>query len=201
MRGTDQGGPGGLHQNGHPGLQGRASMSGGHAVQPGITIGGAPARLLAFQCPAGSGFLVEIAVTIHDGTTFVFRIPGPGRDQSHRPRRLPRIPHRTPALAVKGSPTRTTQPRGPHTGITAGRARRRFRWNAEPGYRAALAAAHVVLGLPGRDFRLCRGAVQLTIKFCRMSADPGNLQCRQPAVGTIPPGRSRSRCAGSGQVS
>ncbi len=47
-------------------------MSGGHAVQPGITIGGALARLLAFQCPAGSGFLVEIAVTIHDGTTFVF---------------------------------------------------------------------------------------------------------------------------------
>jgi len=37
-----------------------------------ITIGGAPARLLAFQCPAGSGFLVEIAVTVHDGTAFVF---------------------------------------------------------------------------------------------------------------------------------
>ena len=27
--------PGGLHQNGHQGLQRRASMSGGHAVQPG----------------------------------------------------------------------------------------------------------------------------------------------------------------------
>ena len=37
-----------------------------------ITVGGAPARLLAFQCPAGSGFLVELAVTVHDGTGFVF---------------------------------------------------------------------------------------------------------------------------------
>ena len=37
-----------------------------------ITIGGAPARLLAFQCPAGSGFLVELGVTVHGGTAFVF---------------------------------------------------------------------------------------------------------------------------------
>lgn len=37
-----------------------------------ITIGGASARLLAMQCPARSGFLVEIAVTIHHGTAFVF---------------------------------------------------------------------------------------------------------------------------------
>jgi hypothetical protein len=37
-----------------------------------ITIGGAPARLLTMQCPAGSGFLVEIAVTVHHGTAFVF---------------------------------------------------------------------------------------------------------------------------------
>jgi hypothetical protein len=37
-----------------------------------ITLGGVPARLLAFQCPAGSGFLVELAVTVHDGTGFVF---------------------------------------------------------------------------------------------------------------------------------
>jgi len=37
-----------------------------------ITIGGAPARLLRLQCPAGSGFLVEIAVTIRNGTAFVF---------------------------------------------------------------------------------------------------------------------------------
>jgi hypothetical protein len=37
-----------------------------------ITIGGAPARLLGMQCPEGSGFLVEIAVTIHHGTGFVF---------------------------------------------------------------------------------------------------------------------------------
>jgi len=38
----------------------------------GITIGGAPARLLGMTCPAGSGFLVEIAVTVHHGTGFVF---------------------------------------------------------------------------------------------------------------------------------
>ena len=37
-----------------------------------ITIGGAPARLLTMTCPAGSGFLVEIAVTVHHGTAFVF---------------------------------------------------------------------------------------------------------------------------------
>jgi hypothetical protein len=42
-----------------------------------ITIGGAPARLLAFQCPAGSRFLVEIAVTVHDGTAFVFASQDP----------------------------------------------------------------------------------------------------------------------------
>jgi hypothetical protein len=36
-----------------------------------ITIGGAPARLLTMICPAGSGFLVEIAVTVHHGTAFV----------------------------------------------------------------------------------------------------------------------------------
>jgi hypothetical protein len=37
-----------------------------------ITIGGAPARLLGMQCPAGSGFLVEIAVTVDRGTAFLF---------------------------------------------------------------------------------------------------------------------------------
>jgi hypothetical protein len=50
----------------------------GHGCPPvtqpsqAITIGGAPARLLAFQCAPGSGFWVEIAVTVHDGTAFVF---------------------------------------------------------------------------------------------------------------------------------
>jgi hypothetical protein len=42
-----------------------------------ITIGGAPARLLTMQCPAGSGFLVETAVTIHAGTAFVFASQNP----------------------------------------------------------------------------------------------------------------------------
>ena len=41
------------------------------------TIGGAPARLLGMQCPPGSGFLVETAVTIHDGTGFVFTSQNP----------------------------------------------------------------------------------------------------------------------------
>ena len=47
-----------------------------------ITIGGVPARLLAFQCPAGSGFLVEIAVTVHDGTAFVFASQNPTRTKA-----------------------------------------------------------------------------------------------------------------------
>ena len=42
-----------------------------------MMIGGAPARLLAMQCPPGSGFLVETAVTIHDGTAFVFASQNP----------------------------------------------------------------------------------------------------------------------------
>ncbi|HEY2689678.1 MAG TPA: hypothetical protein VGJ50_14630 [Streptosporangiaceae bacterium] len=42
-----------------------------------ITIGGAPARLLGMQCPPGSGFLLETAVTIHDGTGFVFTSQNP----------------------------------------------------------------------------------------------------------------------------
>jgi hypothetical protein len=42
-----------------------------------ITIGGAPARLLDMQCPAHSGFLVEIAVTIRRGTAFVFASQNP----------------------------------------------------------------------------------------------------------------------------
>jgi hypothetical protein len=43
----------------------------------GITIGGAPARLLSMQCPPGSGFLVEIAVTVHHGTALVFASQNP----------------------------------------------------------------------------------------------------------------------------
>jgi len=42
-----------------------------------ITIGGAPARLLGMQCAAGSGFLVEIAVTVRNGTGFVFASQNP----------------------------------------------------------------------------------------------------------------------------
>jgi hypothetical protein len=50
-----------------------------------ITIGGAPARLLGMQCPAGSGFLVETAVTIHAGTAFVFASQDPsGAAADHR---------------------------------------------------------------------------------------------------------------------
>jgi hypothetical protein len=42
-----------------------------------ITIGGAPARLLDTQCPAHSGFLVELAVTIHQGIGFVIGSQNP----------------------------------------------------------------------------------------------------------------------------
>jgi hypothetical protein len=37
-------------------------------------------------CPAGSGFLVEIAVTVHNGTGFVFASqPAPGTTQAGQP--------------------------------------------------------------------------------------------------------------------
>jgi hypothetical protein len=50
-----------------------------------ITVGGAPARLLGMQCPPGSGFLVENAVTIHDGTAFVIMSQNPsGAAANHR---------------------------------------------------------------------------------------------------------------------
>jgi hypothetical protein len=51
-----------------------------------ITIGGAPARLLGMICPAGSGFLVEIAVTVRNGTGFVFASqPAPGVSGTDQP--------------------------------------------------------------------------------------------------------------------
>ena len=51
-----------------------------------ITIGGAPARLLTVTAPAGSGFLVEIAVTVHHGTAFVFASLNPsGTTPTDRP--------------------------------------------------------------------------------------------------------------------
>ncbi len=51
-----------------------------------ITIGGAPARLLGMMCPAGSGFLVEIAVAVHNGTGFVFASqPAPGTTRADQP--------------------------------------------------------------------------------------------------------------------
>src|SRR5262245_45646532 len=64
----------------------RATIRAAHAGHPcpaapqtnqAITIGGAPARLLNMQCPAGSGFLVETAVTIPHGTAFVFASQNP----------------------------------------------------------------------------------------------------------------------------
>ena len=50
-----------------------------------ITIGGAPARLLAMQCAPGSGFLVEIAVSVHHGTAFVFGSQNPFKFGSQNP--------------------------------------------------------------------------------------------------------------------
>ena len=52
--------------------EGGAVVDGDRDLDQAITIGGAPARLLTMQCPSGSGFLVEIAVTVHHGTAFVF---------------------------------------------------------------------------------------------------------------------------------
>jgi hypothetical protein len=43
----------------------------------GITIGGAPARLLGMICRPTRGFLVETAVTIRHGTAFVFSSQNP----------------------------------------------------------------------------------------------------------------------------
>jgi hypothetical protein len=63
-----------------------ATIRADHAAHPcpaapqtnqAITIGGVPARLLGMQCPAGSGFLVETAVTIRHGTAFVFASQNP----------------------------------------------------------------------------------------------------------------------------
>jgi hypothetical protein len=51
-----------------------------------IRIGGSPARLLTMQCPARSGFLVEIAVTVRNGTGFVFASqPAPGVTGTDQP--------------------------------------------------------------------------------------------------------------------
>ena len=55
-------------------------------IDQAIRIGGAPARLVGMQCPAGSGFLVEIAVTVHNGTGFVFASqPAPGTTRADQP--------------------------------------------------------------------------------------------------------------------
>ena len=59
-----------------------------------ITIGGVPARLLAFQCGPGSGFLVEIAVTVHHGTAFVFGSQNPFKFGSQNPRKADRAAFR-----------------------------------------------------------------------------------------------------------
>jgi hypothetical protein len=59
----------------------RASRAGHPCSRPqtsqAITIGGVPARLLGMQCPAGSGFLVEIAITVRHGTGFIFASQNP----------------------------------------------------------------------------------------------------------------------------
>ena len=73
----------------------KATIRAAHAGHPcpaapqtnqAITIGGAPARLLGMQCPAGSGFLVETAVTIRHGTALVFASLNPsGTTPTDRP--------------------------------------------------------------------------------------------------------------------
>jgi hypothetical protein len=48
-----------------------ADTTTGGVKQKRLMRGGAPAQLLTMQCVAGSGSLVETAVTIHAGTAFV----------------------------------------------------------------------------------------------------------------------------------
>ena len=69
--------PDGLHRSDHPGIRRRDPCPTTPQTDQAITIGGEPARLLTMQCPAGSGFLVEIATTIHDGTAYVFTSQNP----------------------------------------------------------------------------------------------------------------------------
>ena len=94
-----------------------------------ITIGGAPARLLSMQCPAGSGFLVETAVTIHDGTAFVFASQNPS---GQAPTTAPTAPPSAISSAASGfrdeGPTQRPRPRG----------RAAARTNCEPGRRGTL---------------------------------------------------------------
>jgi hypothetical protein len=59
-----------------------------------ITLGGAPARLLTMQCAPGSGFLVEIVVTVHHGTAFVFGSQNPFKFGSQNPRQADRAAFR-----------------------------------------------------------------------------------------------------------
>ena len=59
-----------------------------------ITISGVPARLLGMQCAPGSGFLVEIAVTVHHGTAFVFGSQNPFKFGSQNPRKADRAAFR-----------------------------------------------------------------------------------------------------------
>jgi len=70
----------------------RANLRAGAAAHPcpatpqtdqAITISGEPARLLNMQCPPGSGFLVEIATTLHDGTAYVFASQNPTGSGNH----------------------------------------------------------------------------------------------------------------------
>lgn len=72
----------------------RATIRAAHAAHPcpavpqttqAITIGGAPAQLMGMDCPAGSGFLVETAVTIHDGTAVVFASQDPAGTPATHP--------------------------------------------------------------------------------------------------------------------
>ena len=77
VRGTNQGESAGLYESDYPSHRRRAPVPGDPQTDQAITIGGAPAQLLNMQCPAGSGFLVELAVTLHDGTAFVFASQNP----------------------------------------------------------------------------------------------------------------------------
>ena len=60
-------------------------MPGSPANGQAVTTGQAPARLLGMHCPPGSGFPVELAATIQDGTAPVITSQNPTRTAAAEP--------------------------------------------------------------------------------------------------------------------
>jgi hypothetical protein len=74
---TNEAEPGGLYQSDYPGICRRASVPGDPANRPGHHDRRRIRPAAEYAVPGGSGFLVEIATTIHDGTAYVFTSQNP----------------------------------------------------------------------------------------------------------------------------